>query len=70
MQVTGFDANKAQQILQQVIFSQETFSFSTVCFNKQGSYTLYIKALQLHKEINSDIKATDTRLILCELIAT
>lgn len=70
MQVTGFEAHKAQQILQQVIFSQETFSFPTVYFNKQGSYTLYIKALQLHKGVNSDIKATDTRLILCELIAT
>jgi hypothetical protein len=69
VKVTGLEVNKAQQVLQKVIFSQETFSFSTVCFTEQGSYVLYIKALQLHKEINTDINATDTRLVLCELIA-
>jgi len=66
IKVTGFDEIKAQQTLQQMIFSQESFSFPTVNFTHQGNYTLYIKALSVNKE---DIETLETRLILCELIS-
>lgn len=69
MKLTGLNEITAQQILQEMIYSQESFSFPTTCFTHQGSYTLYIKSLSLHKFTDDETTKTETRLILCELIS-